>query len=449
MNRAVGLRSVTAALAFSMVPVGGGTEAPPPGSAATPTTAFPPRHLAAGTEASPPGPLAPPSGALFGAYVKPLTGWSRPDVEVAVQALESALGRTLGIDHHYYRWQLPFPSWKEPWDFAHGRIPMISWGPISTRRVNSGALDDVIRERARGIRALGHPVFLRWFYEMDGVKLAAPAGSPASYIRAWRRIRWIFASQGAWNAVWVWCPNAWGFKEGVAPRWYPGDQYVDWVCADGYNWAPGRPGDGWRMLEEIFDRFYEFGVASGKPMMIAEYGCQERGPGEKAAWIDVARETLKTRFPEIGAVVYFNSKGDYDWRVESSPSSLEAFAAMGADPHFNPDASTLGAVDPSRFDAVLGDNEGPRLRVERARLRAGRKSILRWISDEPHADWVKIRYDVRRGRARFVVRRTTDDGRFRWAVPRSLKEEHVRLIVQATDLAGNRGRARSRWIPVR
>lgn len=432
-SRWITVRALTAALLVSLLPVGGGTGASSP-SALAPT---------------PSGPLAPSSGALFGAYIKPPTGWSRPDVEAAVQALENALGRTLGIDHHYYPWTLEFPSWKEPWDFSHGRIPMISWGPISTRRVNSGALDHVIRERARGVRSLEGPVFLRWFYEMDGVKLAAPAVSPASYIRAWRRIRWIFAAEGAWNAVWVWCPNAWGFREGLAGRWYPGDLYVDWICADGYNWAPGRPGDEWQRFGEIFDGFYEYGIGRDKPMMIAEYGCQERGPGEKAAWIEDAREELKSRFPAIRGIVYFNSQGDYDWRVESSPSSLQAFSAMGADPYFRPNPGTLDLVDPARFDSVLSDDKGPRVRIGRQRLRAGRVSVIRWTSEEPHADSASIRYDVRGGGGGFIVRRTIDDGQFRWPMPGWLRQARVRVIVQASDLAGNQGRARSGWVSVR
>ncbi len=192
--------------------------------------------------ASAPGPLEPAGGALFGAYVKPLTGWNRDDVEAAIADLEAQLGRRLGIDHHYYPWHVAFPSWKEPWDLQHGRIPMITWGSVSTAKVNSGALDEIIRSRALGIRALEGPVFLRWFAEMDGDFHDELAVSPASYVRAWRRVRWIFAEAGAWNAVWVWCPTAWGFTEGSAQAHYPGDAYVDWVCADGYNWAPAAPG---------------------------------------------------------------------------------------------------------------------------------------------------------------------------------------------------------------
>jgi hypothetical protein len=183
--------------------------------------------------------------------------------------------------------------------------------------------------------------------------------------------------------------------------------------------------------------------------MVGEYGCQERAPGEKAAWFEDARTTLKERFTEIDAVVYFNSFGEMDWRVATSGSSLEAFTAMGADPYFAPPRESLGAVDPARFDAVLADSESPDIDVlGRPRLRAGRVAALRWVTEEPNKDIVRIRY-IGGGRSRTVARGTTDDGRFRWRVPDSLGNRVIRLRLQAFDLAGNTASARTAPIRVR
>src|SRR5438105_15657730 len=79
------------------------------------------------------------------------------------------------------------------------------------------------------------PVFIEWFPDMDTSSLAV---SPASFVSAWRHVHDIFAARGATNAVWVWCPSAPGFASSTAQAYYPGDTYVDWACADGYNWAP-------------------------------------------------------------------------------------------------------------------------------------------------------------------------------------------------------------------
>lgn len=135
---------------------------------------------------------------------------------------------------------------------------MISWGPAKTSLIASGAYDAQIRARALQIRELAGPVLLRWFWEMDGMVNRAEAVSPASFIRAWRHIHNIFTRAGARNVRWVWCPNAFNFRTGVAQQFYPGSAYVDWIGADGYNWSPARPGSPWVSFGQIFSGFYRW-----------------------------------------------------------------------------------------------------------------------------------------------------------------------------------------------
>lgn len=284
----------------------------------------------------PGGPLVPSSGALFGAYVQPKQ-WTKASQKAAVNQLENDMGRTLDISNHYYPWETPFPVWRESWDIASGRIPMISWDGTYTSDIIDGSQDDLIKARADAVKALGHKVFIRFFWEMDGVKKAPLVGSPSDFIAAWRRIHAFFERRGATNAVWVWCPNAWGFENGEAPKYYPGDDVVDWICADGYNWSPGRPWEEWRPFAQIFAAFYDWGLAKGsKPMMVGETGAQEAAKaGKKADWIYYARTRLKDTLPWIGAFVYFDAKDSYDWRVTTSTSAYNAFLRMGRDAYFN------------------------------------------------------------------------------------------------------------------
>ena len=44
---------------------------------------------------------------------------------------------------------------------------------------------------------------------------------------------------------------------------------------------------------------------------------------------------MKT-FPQLKAVVAFDSTRDCTWRVDSSAASLQGFADMGNNPYFNP-----------------------------------------------------------------------------------------------------------------
>lgn len=285
-------------------------------------------------EASGPVPLPPGTSAYFGSYSPPSGIWSRDAQQREYLRLESQLGRTLDIAHYYYGWKESFPTWREPWHVEHGRIPMISWAGYDTREIVRGSQDRLIRARADAIRAFGAPVFIRWMWEMDG-RSETIVRSPRSFKRAWRHIRDIFRNRGATNATFVWCPNAWGFVIGEAQEYYPGPASVDWVCADAYNWAPGRPGAEWRQLSEAIAAFYEWGLTTGKPMMLGEWGCQERASGEKASWFAQAGLDLEYRFPGIRAVVYFDAAKLYDWRVDTSRSSFEAFREISLDPHFN------------------------------------------------------------------------------------------------------------------
>jgi hypothetical protein len=276
--------------------------------------------------------LAPARGAWFGFYAQP-SAYNEKAAQAAVTTMEAATGRPTDIDHWYEPWGDAFPTWRQPWDFSNGRIPMISWGKQRADVVLSGADDAYIRARADGIKALGKPVFLRWFWEMAMSENLGYSQSPAAYVAAWRHIHAIFAARGVTNVAWVWCPNASSFRTGSAQRYYPGDDVVDWICADGYNFYPDSS---YREFEPIFASFYAWASQRPKPLMIAEYGDQQAGPGQRAAWLDAAHAALVEKFPRILAVVYFHSDSEHDWTLHDEPDALAAFRRMALDPYFNP-----------------------------------------------------------------------------------------------------------------
>jgi hypothetical protein len=285
-----------------------------------------PGAIAAGTadKGNGPGNVVPPKqGTWVGTY-QDMSG-SRAAKQNRVLDLESLLGGQEDLDHIYEAWNSTFPGWREAWDNLNGRVPFVSWAPAPTGAVNSGRYDGMIRQRAAAIKTAGYPILLEWFWEMDGNRNKHIAGSPASFIAAWKRIHTIFDKAGVTNVSWVWCPDAWGFNTGAAQKFYPGDAYVDWICADGYNWAPGRKGDEWRSFQWTFQAFYDWGSARGKPLMIGEFGVQERKPGEKAQWLRDAATVLKTQMTGIKAVVYFDVKKKYNWKLSSSPGAESAF----------------------------------------------------------------------------------------------------------------------------
>ncbi|HEY7280207.1 MAG TPA: glycosyl hydrolase [Actinomycetota bacterium] len=306
--------------------------------------------------------VAPANGALLGAYVQP-TDWSASGQQAAVEGLERAMGRPLDIDHIFYQWTQAFPTWRQTWDVQNGRIPMISWAPTSSAAIDSGSEDAWIRSEASAVHAFGAPLFIRWFGEMEAPGNSGNAGTPAQFIAAWQRMYSIFQQQGATNAMWVWCPDASAFGNGLAQSFYPGDDYVDWLCADAYNWSPLTPGGGqggtWRSFDSIFAPFYNWAIARGKPLMAGETGVQEGSPGAKADWLQSLGSILPSRDPAFKAVVYFSALsssrqgGSFDWRLTSSQGALSAFARLSQEPYFDtrsgpgPDPSPSPSSSPS------------------------------------------------------------------------------------------------------
>jgi len=324
----------------SVTPSGGRTRSHPssgtgssaPGSSKPASTPTPGRSSPSGL---PTGALVPAHGALFGAYAQPVGGFDYQQFESAIIHLERGIHRKLAIDNLYAPWAHPLPIRIAQWDMNQGIIPMISWAGADTARIASGAYDRMFRASAIQLRDLHGPVMLRWFYEMEGSAASSTVRSPASYIAAWRHVHHIFASVGASNVSWVWCPNALHFYDGVAQRYYPGGRYVSWICADGYNWAPKLVRASWKSFADIFSGFYSWGIRAHKPLMIGEFGVLERSAGEKAAWYSQTDRQLRTAFPAIRAVVYFDSDHQgFDWRATTSASALAAFRAFATDPYF-------------------------------------------------------------------------------------------------------------------
>jgi hypothetical protein len=296
------------------------------------------------------GKLVPPEGALFGAHLQEADDVATEQAEF--EQLENDTGRKMDVRNYYYPFDDPFPTWREDYDFAHGRYPLISWGCHDVDEILAGQWDALIDQRGAALAALEKPLFLRWCWEMDGDRpeKSKKVKSEEKFIEAWRYLWKRVYDQGATNVVRVWCPNARGFKQGVAQPFYPGDEWVDWVCTDGYNWAPGRKED-WRSFVEIFDESYQFAVSRYKPLMIGEWGAQERGPGDKAAWIAEAQLAAREKLPAIAAVLVFSVDHLFDWRVTTSPESYEAFKEWARDPYFNP-------PDPP-FTEGPGENTAP------------------------------------------------------------------------------------------
>ncbi|HZD01745.1 MAG TPA: right-handed parallel beta-helix repeat-containing protein [Actinomycetes bacterium] len=281
--------------------------------------------------------------ALLGAWVK--GGSQTPSSQqAATRQLEAAIGRKLSIGHSLVPWGRGLGS-LPALNMAEGRTPLISFGKGSNpRAVAAGVNDAYFTSLAHSVGALGRPVLLRYDWDVGGAAHRVSTRSGSAFVAAWRHVHDLFAAQGV-RASWVWSRDADAFAgaRGEVDRFWPGDDYVDWIGADGFNWNSCDGRSGWSGFGAIFKAFYAWGSARGKPLMVAETGTVEdpADPGRKAAWYLDAASTLARSMPRIRAVVYVHEGGRCDWRPDTSSRSMQGFIRFARDPFF------AGAGDPA------------------------------------------------------------------------------------------------------
>ena len=270
--------------------------------------------------------LEPKSGALLGQYYG----------AGSIAQAGVKLGRILPVHLTYYAWDADWNGSVTKADLVAGRIPLVNWEPhkIDFTKIIDGSLDATIVARAKGAKALGQKFFLDFAAEMNGDE-AWGGNNPALYVAAYRHIHDLFVASGATNVVWAWCPNATDTPGGnrTTMDYYPGDSYVDWTGVDGYNW--GTTNGGWQTFQQVFKDIYPLLAAKKKPIIIGEMSSAEAG-GDKAKWIDGMIPTLRTSFPLIKCVIWFDINKEADWRISSSPVAEASFIRMAKDPYFNP-----------------------------------------------------------------------------------------------------------------
>jgi hypothetical protein len=152
--------------------------------------------------------------------------------------------------------------------------------PGGLKNIVDGKHDDEIRQLARFASMVDGRVYLRIGYEFDGAWNHG-YGDPDLYIAAYRRIVDVLREQGADNVEYVLQASAAGVDEIIdgghedISRWYPGDEYVDWLALSWFmnpdersivrqaKFTPMSPG-------ELSDEVLQLARKKGKPVMIAE-----------------------------------------------------------------------------------------------------------------------------------------------------------------------------------
>ncbi len=220
----------------------------------------------------------------------------------------------------------------------------ISFAAVAAARPGSALYQDMV-DQARQVKAFGATVYIAYNHEPESHE-SWSRGTGAQYAAAYRNLRAVWASQGVTNARYVFATTAYGFArhdQYAAALYYPGDDVIDYIAADGYNWGNCRgDGGGWVELAQVIEAQRQFGLAHpSKGLMLYEFGSTEdkAHPGRKAQWL----RNATTLFQQPGYGQYkvalswegrsFTGGGpDCNFDYTSSSSAQQAWADMAHAP---------------------------------------------------------------------------------------------------------------------
>jgi len=289
---------------------------------------------------------------FFGAWVggdEVLPEYPQPNAK-NVAAFEAVQGRHLDIIHHFVIWQ--YNDWEWTRNYldvakANGSLMMITWmpTPYTAQDILDGKGDEYIDTFVKGIKSYGEEIWLRPLHESNGDWYTWCTGkdninnAEEKVAAAFRYLVEKFREGNVNNVKWVWTTNNGNSGEGTTLTGsYPGDDFVDYISIDGYNFGTAQSWSSWSTFEEVFRDAYDAIAKFQKPMFIAEFSSSELG-GNKAEWISEMFRILPERFPRIIGLVWFSeSKPDNegDWAINTSEAAVEAWKkGMNAYPQAN------------------------------------------------------------------------------------------------------------------
>ena len=274
---------------------------------------------------------------------------------LVVRDLESALGRSVPQIVVFSDWNQPFPDLDAREARARGKTLQVTWEPwhfgnpnaVQLRDVVAGKYDSYIDSWANSARGFGGELWLRFGHEMNGNwypwTVSAQNGDAATYVQAYRHIHDRFRKAGASNVRWIWCFNAESVPQAGwndPKKAYPGDNYVDAVGMDGYNFGDTTAHSRWQSFSQIFAAPYALATQNwpNKPLFISETGCSSTG-GDKAAWLKDMDESLRTRFPRVESLTWFEAAKEADWRVLSTLKTAQTARSLWNAPFYGRGAS--------------------------------------------------------------------------------------------------------------
>jgi beta-mannanase len=224
----------------------------------------------------------------------------------------------------YQQGELPVLSW-EPWSGGTSSTTQTVQPAYSLSTIIDGAHDTYITDFAKGVKAVGYPIVLRFAHEMNGDwypwSETVNGNTAGQFIAAWRHVHDIFQRVGAENVIWDWSPNILrGARAVPLSTFYPGDAYVDWVGLTGYEVYETT-------AAQVFtETMTQVRQVTSKPVLITETGGQ---PGTaKAGWTTSFLSWLAGQPGVIGFIWFeypVSAGPKVNWGFDADAATEQAF----------------------------------------------------------------------------------------------------------------------------
>jgi hypothetical protein len=273
-----------------------------------------------------------------------------------VQQHEKVLGSRLNGLRTYKSWDSDLFGRSADWERDTGHTLFMSirserqngskvmFADVANAQPGSRLYQDM-QHQAQEIKAYGATVYIAYNHEPEASGGRA-LGNSAQFVAAYRKVQNVWKAAGVHNVRYVWAMTAYGFArhdQYNAANYYPGDDYVDYIAADGYNWYNCRgDGAGWVELANVIEAQRQFGMKHpSKGLMLYEFGSAEdrAHPGRKAQWLkDATALFQKPGYGQYKAIMSWEGRNfqgggpgcGFDYL--SSPSATKAWVDMAHTP---------------------------------------------------------------------------------------------------------------------
>ena len=366
------------------------------------------------------------AGALLGAVLSPasagaanggvLFGATPPANGGNVDSLhrfEADLGEDLDLVRVFMRWDEAARGRRYHQEILDGGRTMLisvraarmngaklSWNSIANSQPGSQIYNEIVAWADYFKTLDGERVWFVFNHEPE-IGVNEGQGSSDEFRSAYRRVHQIFNRRGAGNVQFGWIMTNYSYElqqkapwdRRAAAKWYPGDDVVDLIGSDPYDWSNCRTNNAVinRPMGDLLQYFNTFAKAHpAKGLLLGEWASTlNRNSGTQADFINQTKELVKRpEWAQMVGISYF-AKNDPAfpncvWDPRGSGSSMDALRSMARDPHFN------GVAAAATFDGKVSPGADSWEQVIYQATETGRHTVtLGWSGD------ARLRSDTR------------------------------------------------------